>query len=57
MPIVATIGTVIVILLGLFLVSSDDIAPDMQFFGWILVVIGAFGLLVQLVLPRSGRRR
>ena len=57
MPVpVATIGTVAVILIGLYLVGTAD-TSDMRFFGWVLIVVGILGLLVQSVLPRSGRRR
>jgi hypothetical protein len=51
---VAIIGTVVVIVLGLYLVRSGEVPADMRLFGWLLLFIGVIGLLVTLALPSAG---
>jgi hypothetical protein len=55
----ALIGGGFVLLVGLYLTFFADAGGDMRVFGWILVVVGAIGLILWAVLPpmRRPRRR
>jgi drug/metabolite transporter (DMT)-like permease len=57
---VAIIVSAVVAVAGLWLVTGRP-GTDMEFFGWLLLVVGAVSLVVNLVLRRRfgtpGRRR
>jgi hypothetical protein len=49
MQLVASISLVVIgLIIGLFV----DVAADMRIFGWVLVGVGALGLLVRSLTPR-----
>jgi len=49
MQLVASIG---VILIGLFLVTVEDTTADMRVYGWVLVAVGALGVILRLIISR-----
>ena len=50
------VASLAVVVLGLILLRTHDVAGDMRFFGWVLVAVGVAGLLTHVVLSRAGRR-
>ena len=47
--------TTLVLVAGLFVALSGDTSPEMRLFGWFLVAIGAFGLVVAVLARRRNR--
>ena len=45
----------VLVLGGLFVALADDVAPDMHVFGWVLVVIGLFGVASAVLLQQRRR--
>jgi hypothetical protein len=52
MQLVASIGLIVI---GLFLVNVDDSPSDMRVYGWIVLALGVFGLLLRFLISRIGR--
>jgi hypothetical protein len=53
-----SIGTLVLgLLLALFFDLDAAGAPQFAVFGWLLVGLGAIGIVVRLALPPAGRRR
>ena len=45
----------LVVLAGLFVALVADASPDLRAFGWVLVVVGALGLVAATLLRRRPR--
>jgi hypothetical protein len=61
---IQVVASVVVMVLGLVLALLVDIPGDMRLFAWILVALGAFGLVSRWMISRQrddrnapGRRR